>query len=233
MLLPILEKESFFTYIIQNELYGLLKRWLNEQYLCRAGKTIKSTISQPQTFEEALNYLFRMYTFEEAMMEKISRREKDVIKNDFAKLALFESREVRNVARKINRLFTTHTFNENYHLAVKNDEVTQFIIDNKLTDLLCEKFIDHKCIQEVLTKESNIHPIKDELILIETMKDLLSKETSMEDFIRIMNVTTEYLTKHDKTFNENRNDLMLINGSEAGSSLDNFHKIAGASSFLK
>lgn len=229
MLLRILEKDSFFTYIIQNELYGLLKKWLNEQYLCQAGKTIKSTITKPETFDDALNFLFRDWTFEPAMMEKISRREKDVIKNDFAKLALFESREAKCVTRKLNRLFTTHTFHENYNQAVNNNEITQFIIENKLTDLLCEKFIDHDYIQEVLDG----HPMKDELILIETMKDLLSKKTSIDDFIRIMNVTTEYLAKFDESFNKNRSDLMLINGSTAGTSLDDFNKISETSLFLK
>ena len=231
MLLRILEKDSFFTYIIQNELYGLLKKWLNEQYLCRAGKTIKSTITKPETFDDALNFLFRDWTFEPVMMERISRREKDVIKNDFAKLALFESREAKNVTRKLNRLFTTHTFHENYKQAVKNDEVTQFIIENKLTDLLCEKFIDHDYIKEVLVKDQ--HPMKDELILIETMKDLLSKKTSIDDFIKIMNVTTEYLVKSDKSFNKNRSDLMLINGSTSETSIDDFNKIAESSLFIK
>lgn len=229
-LLPMLEKESFFAYVIQNELYGLLKKWLNEQYLSRAGKAIQSTIGEPDSFDAALNYLFREWKFEEKMMERISRREKDVIKNDFAKLGLFESRESKSVCRKLNRLFTTHTFDENYNLSIKSEEITKFIIENKIINLLCEKFIDHNFVQNVL--ESNTQLLRDELTLLEAIKNLLSKETSLEDFVRTMKITSAYIQKYDKSFDENRNDLILLE-STAENNLENFKQISESNTFLR
>jgi hypothetical protein len=229
-LLPILEKESFFIYLVQNELYGLLKRWLNEQYLCRAGSAIASTIHSPQTFDDGINFLFRQWKFEVSMMDKISRREKDVIKNDFAKLALFEAREARNLSRKLNRLFTTHTFHENYHLSIRSDELTKFIIENKLVGLLCEKFIDHEYIFELLVSE--ILPMRDELMLAESMKDLLRKSTTLEDFVRIMKETSQYLQKCDPSFDKDRNDLSIIEGSFS-KPFTKFHEIAGKNAFMR
>lgn len=225
-----LEKESFFAYIIQNELYGLLKKWLNEQYLSRAGKAIQSTISDPETFDGALNHLFREWKFEPSMMERISRREKDVIKNDFAKLGLFESRELKCLCRKLNRLFTTHTFDENYNLAIKSEEITKFVIENKLINLLCEKFIDHNYVMNVLNSNNPI--LRDELTLLEEIKKLLSKETSLNDFVRIMKITTSYIQKYDKSFNDSRTDLVLIEGT-AENNLENFKKISESNSFLR
>lgn len=229
--LLILEKESFYNYIIQNELYGLLKKWLNEQYLCKAGTSIPSTIKPPVTFDDGLNSLFRQWTFEPQMMEKISPREKDVIKNDFAKLGLFESREAKNVQRKLNRIFSTHTFNENINVAVKKDEITKFIIDNKIVHLLCENFIDHDFIMRIIGLNSS-HPMNDELVLVETLKSLMSKDTTLEDFANIMNITTDYIKKHDKSFDENRSDLMLINGT-VNNSFDDFQKVAESNVFVK
>lgn len=225
-----LEKESFFIYIIQNELYGLLKKWLNEQYLSRAGSAIASTIAEPDSFDEALNHLFREWKFELSMMERISRREKDVIKNDFAKLGLFESRESKCVCRKLNRLFTTHTFNENYNSAIKSEEITKFIVENKLVNLLCENFIDHNFVQSIL--ESNSQLLRDELTLLESIKNLLSKETSLEDFTKIMKVTTSYIQNYDKSFSDSRADLMLIEATTENN-LENFKQIAESNSFLR
>lgn len=228
-----LDKESFFNYIIQNELYGLLKKWLNEQYLSQCGTAIKSKLNDPDSlnFDEALNYLFRTWKFEPVMMEKISRREKDVIKNDFAKLGLFESREAKCVCRKLNRLFTTHTFNENHQLAVKSEEITKFIVENRLIDLLCESFIDHNFIRNVLESNS-CELMSNELMLLLALKNLLSKETSMEDFVSIMKVTSEYILKYDKSFDDNRTDLMLFQELSLDS-FDNFRQIAESNAFLR
>lgn len=163
-------------------------------------------------------------------MEKISRREKDTIKNDFAKLGLFESHEAKCVRRKLNRLFTTHTFQENFNVAVKKDEITKFIIDNKIVSLLCESFIDHDYIQELLRTGYDTM-IKDELILVENLKDLLTEKTTIEEFVRIMNATTEYLKKKDKSFDDKRFDLMLLNSTYTGS-MEDLPKLAEHSKFL-
>lgn len=208
----------------------MLKRWINEQYLSRAGKAIQSTISEPETFDEALNHLFREWKFDQTMMDRISRREKDVIKNEFAKLGLFESREAKCVSRKLNRLFTTHTFDENYHLAIRSEELTKFVIENKLVGLLNEKFIDHNYIQSVL--ESNSQLLRDELTLLEAMKNLFSKETSIEDFVNISKTTTSYIQKYDKSFDENRTDLVIVEGI-LENDLQNFKQLAERNSFLR
>ena len=140
-LLPILDKTCFFVYIIQNDLGGIIKQWIHEQYLCKAGTSISSTmLTEPHSFDDALNLLFRKWKFEEQMMVQLSRRHKDVLKNEFAKLGLFEVRENKQVCKKLNRFFTTHTFQENYD-KLKSYEITKFIIDNKLVDLLPQKFI--------------------------------------------------------------------------------------------
>jgi hypothetical protein len=81
-----LDKNCFFAYILRLEFYAILKQWLQEAYWCKAGMMMKSTISEPETFEGALLCLFREWRFEQKMMDLIARREKDVIKNDFARL---------------------------------------------------------------------------------------------------------------------------------------------------
>ncbi|KAL7034999.1 hypothetical protein ACKWTF_008207 [Chironomus riparius] len=231
-LLPILDKTCFFAYIMQNELSGLVKQWLNEQYLCKAGTTISSTLpTEPNTFDDALNILFRKWKFEEQMMNNISRRHKDVLKNEFAKLGLFEARENKQVCRKFNRFFTTYTYQENYP-TLKNHEVTKFIIDNKLLDLLPQQFIDHSYIQNVLKESNEKDPLYHELVLIRSMKDLLTKQTNLQSFVDIMNVTTRYIQEYDTSFNANQHKLRFMN-EIVGNNLQKLDQIADINPFLR
>jgi len=199
--------------------------------LCKAGKAIDSTLlTEPHTFDDALNYLFRRWNFEEVMMNQISRRHKDVIKNEFAKLSLFEARETKQVCRKLNRFFTTHTFQENY-TTLKSYEITKFVLDNKLVDLLPQNFIDHVHIQNVLKDCNEEYPLYNELVLIESMKDLLTKQTNLQSFVDIMNVTTTYIRKNDIAFNTNQHELRFMN-EIMSNNLETFDKIADINPFL-
>lgn len=196
-----------------------------------AGITIRSTLSLPQTFDDALNFLFRRWTFEPEMMNQVSRREKDVIKNEFAKLGLFENREKNNICRKLNRFFTTHTFAENSS-SLKSNEITKFIIENQLIDLFKESFIDHDYVKMLLDGENTNHPMHNELTFLEATKDLLSKETNLRDFVKAMNATTQFIQIYDKSFNANSHELRFMNGI-IDSTAEDFHKIADTNSFTR
>lgn len=216
---------------MQNELTGLVKQWLNEQYLCKAGKAIDSTMSaEPHTFDDALNHLFRNWKFEEQMMNQISRRHKDVLKNEFAKLGLFEARESKHLERKFNRFFTTHTFQENYP-TLKSHEVTNFVLDNNLVDLLPQKFIDHVHIQSVL-KENTEKDALEKLVLVESTKDLLTKQTNLQSFVDIMNVTSSYILKYNTDFNANQPELRFMN-EIVSNNLEKLNQIADINPFLR
>lgn len=192
---------------------------------------IQSTISEPETFEAALLCLFREWNFEQKMMDLIARREKDVIKNDFAKLGLFESREAKFICRKLNRFFTTHTFYENFP-ELKTDQVTKFVIENNLMDLLPEKFIDFRYIKLLLENLDVIY-MRDELVLVEKIKDLMAPETTLDNFLMMVNATSDYILEFNKSFDRNRPDLRLINETLQGLTARDFHKISDINSFTQ
>ncbi|CRL01871.1 CLUMA_CG015712, isoform A [Clunio marinus] len=227
----IIDKNCFFEYLLRIQLYGVLKQWLQESYLCKAGKMIQSTVTEPETFEGALLCLFREWKFEEYMMEMISRREKDVIKNEFAKLGLFESRERKVVSRMLNRFFSTNTFRENYSL-LKTEEITKFIIENNFMDLLSEAFIDFRYIRLLLENLDVIY-MRDELVLIESMRNLLSPTTNLEEFRCIMNTTTDYIYEFNKDFDRDNPKLNFINETLNGLPAENFKKISHTNNFTK
>jgi hypothetical protein len=70
------------------------------------------------------------------------------------------------------------------------------------------------------------------LTLLESLKSLLSKETSLDDFVRIMKVTSSYIKNYDKSFDETRTDLMLIE-EISENNLENFKQISESNSFLR
>lgn len=192
---------------------------------------IQSTVSEPETFEAALLCLFRDWTFEQKMMELIARREKDVIKNDFAKLGLFEGREAKFICRKLNRFFTTHTFQDNFpHL--KTDQITKFVIENSLMDLLAEKFIDYRYIKLLLENLDVIY-MREELVLVEKIHDLMSPETKLSEFLSMVNVTSDYISEFDKNFDRDQPALKLTNATLQCLSSKEFHEISTINSFTQ
>lgn len=227
----VLEKHSFFGYIIRNELYAVLKHWLQEAYWTRAGRIIPSTMSTPDSFETALIRLYREWSFEPKMMDLIARREKDVIKNDFAKLGLFESREAGLVCRKLNRFFTTQTFHDNFPL-MKTDEISKFVLENSLLDMLPEKFIDFRYIKRLLENLDFI-PMKDEAVLVEKMHSLLSPETSLDQFLEMMSATSDYCSELNADFNRNSPELKMINDTLQGLPAEDFEKISEVNAFTR
>lgn len=230
-LMHVLEKNIFFGYVLRNELYAILKHWLQEAYWSRAGKIISSTIQKPDSFETALVWLYRQWSFEPKMMELIARREKDVIKNDFAKLGLFESREAKSVCRKLNRFFTTQTFHDNFPF-MRTDEITKFVLENNLLDMLPEKFIDFRYIRLLLENIDAIY-MKNELILIEKMQDLLSPETKLDQFLMMMNVTSDYISTFNCDFDRDSPELKMINETLHGLSAKDFKSIAEMNTFTR
>lgn len=192
---------------------------------------IQSTISEPETFEAAMISLFREWTFEEKMMELIARREKDVIKNDFAKLGFFESREAKFVCRKLNRFFTTHTFHENFPL-LKTDQVTKFVIENSLMDLLTERFIDFRYIKFLLDNLDVIY-MRDELVLVEKMRNLMSPETELDEFLMMVNATSDYILEFNNDFDRNGTELKLINETLCGLKAKDFLEISDTNGFTQ
>jgi hypothetical protein len=190
---------------------------------------MRSTISEPETFESALLSLFREWSFEPKMMELIGRREKDVIKNDFAKLGLFESRESKNICRKLNRFFTTNTFSENLS-TLKTDQITKFVIENSLMDLLPENFIDFRYIKLLLENLDVIY-MKEELILVDKLQGLLTPDANLQDFVKMVLATTTYITEKDSTFNQDSSELKLVKEIEA--SAENFENIKEINFFTK
>lgn len=192
---------------------------------------IQSTLPEPETFEAGLLSLFREWKFEQKMMDLIARREKDVVKNDFAKLGLFENREAKFICRKLNRFFTTHTFHDNFpHL--KTDQVTKFVIENSLMDLLSEKFIDFHYIQLLLDNLDVIY-MRDELVLVERIRNLMSPETDLDEFLEMITVTSDYICEFDKNFNRNRPDLKLIDLTLRGLPANDFQQMSDINSFTQ
>ncbi|XP_070496072.1 spatacsin [Chironomus tepperi] len=231
-LLPILDKTCFFSYIMHNELSGLVKQWLNEQYLCKAGKPINSTLpTELHTFDDALNHVFRSWKFEEQMMNQISKRHKDVLKNEFAKLGLFEARESKQLDKKFNRFFTTHTYQENYP-TLKSNEVTTFVLDNNLVCLMPQPFIDHNYIQKILKENEENADLHPELVLLQSTKDLLTKQTNLQSFVDIMNVTSTYIQSFNTSFNTNQHELRFMN-EIVSNNLEKHDQIADINPFLK
>lgn len=192
---------------------------------------MRSTISEPETFEGALLACFREWSLEPKMMDLIARREKDVIKNEFAKLGLFEARENKFICRKLNRFFTTQTFHENFP-NLKTDQVTKFVIENNLMDLLAEKFIDFRYIKLLLENLDVIY-MKDELTLIEKMKSLMSPETETDEFLQIMNATSDYIEEFDTQFDRNNPELKFISETLQGLPAKNFKEISDLNQFSK
>lgn len=190
---------------------------------------IQSTVSEPETFEAALLCLFRSWTFEQKMMELIARREKDVIKNDFAKLGLFEGREAKFICRKLNRFFTTHTFQDNFP-NLKTDQITKFVIENNLMDLLSEKFIDFHYIKLLLDNLDSIY-MREELVLVEKIQNLMSPETKLNEFLTMVNVTSDYICEFDKNFQRDQPDLKLMNATLQNLSSQDFREISSINSF--
>ena len=164
-------------------------------------------------------------------MEHIARREKDVIKNDFARLGLFEAREAKFVCRKLNRFFTTHTFNDNFPI-MKTDEITKFVIENSLMDLLPERFIDLRYVKLLLDNLDVIY-MRDELILIEKMAKLMSPDTDLGTFLEMVNVTTDYICKADQTFNRNGSELKLVTETLKSLPASEFDKISDVNQFTQ
>lgn len=165
------------------------------------------------------------------MMELITRREKDVVKNDFAKLGLFEGREAKFICRKLNRFFTTQTFHENFP-TLKTDQVTKFIIENSLMDLLSERFIDFRYI-ELLLENLDVIYMRDELVLVGKLKDLMSPETDLEMFQHMVNATSDYICEFDKEFDRESSELKLVNETLLGLTAKDFQKIADINSFTQ
>jgi hypothetical protein len=227
----ILDKHCFFSYILRNEFYAILKQWLQEAYWSKAGNMMRSTISEPETFEGALLCLFREWNFNESMMAQIARREKDVIKNDFAKLGLFEIRESKSICRKLNRFFTTNTFYENFP-SVKTDQVTKFVIENNLMDLLTESFIDFRYLKLLLENLEVIY-MKDELILVVKIRNLMSLDTDLDEFAMMVNATSDYIVEHDINFDQHIPSLKLVNKTFRGLQAKDFDSIKDINSFTE
>lgn len=192
---------------------------------------IHSTVTEPETFETALLSLFREWVFEQKMMELIVRREKDVVKNDFAKLGLFESREAKCVCRKLNRFFTTHTFHDNFP-NLKTDQVTKYVIENSLMDLLPEKFIDFYYIKLLLENLNSIY-MRDELMLVVKIRNLMSPETELDEFLEMMNATSDYISEFNKNFDRNSNEMKLIGLTLQGLPASEFQQISDINSFTQ
>lgn len=165
------------------------------------------------------------------MMEHIKRREKDVIKNDFAKLGLFEAKENKLICLKLNRFFTTETFHENFS-SLKSDEITKFIIEQSLLDLLAENFIDHNYIK-LLLENLDIIYMREELVLICCIRTLLTKDTSLKTFLNMINATSEYILCFNKNFNKESPALKLITETLNSLQAQDFHEISNVNIFTK
>lgn len=227
----VLEKNCFFAYSLRSEFYGIIRLWIQEAFWARAGKIIKSTVTEPNDFEDALLSLYRRWSLEPKMMDLVARREKDVVKNQFARIGLFEAREAKFVRRKLNRFFTTHTFYDNFPY-MKTDEITKFVIENNMMDLLAERFIDYRYIKLLLENLDVIY-MKDELILIEKMRTLMEPETDLDEFLMMVNATSDYICEFDKNFDRNTNKLRLINETFRGLPANNFQAIADINPFTQ
>lgn len=196
-----------------------------------AGHTIRSTLNSPQNFDEALNFLFRKWTFEPFMMAQITRKEKEVIKNEFAKLGLFENREVKQIDRKLNRFFTTHTFHENFP-TLKSDEITKFVVENELLEMLPNKFIDYDWIKNHLKEGDEKLAMRNELNFLGSTKDLMTKETNLSDLVRILNATNEYLLTYNKNFKTDTKEMKFLNDIVKLQPQE-FHKISNLNFFTQ
>ena len=188
-----------------------------------------SMTSHPESFESTLLCLFREWTFETKMMELIARREKDVIKNDFAKLGLFESRESKSICRKLNRFFTTKTFHENFP-RLKTDQVTKFVIENSLMDLLPESFIDFRYLSLLLENLDVIY-MREELVLIEKMINLLSPDVNLQEFLAVAETTTAYISRKQPELDKTAPIMKLV--EIMNESASTFHNDPEINSFTR
>lgn len=203
-------KHAFWSYLLKDDLHTLLKSWIQEQYFCQSGNN--SGFSENMLFEDLLIHLFRKWKLDKTMVDELAQRsrEKDVILNELAKLKLFIPKEQQNVSRQLQRLFSTGTFQENF-CAIKKDQLTKFVVENNLLDVLIEDFIDHDYIQLLLTKtqQDGIF-IKEEIKLVKNTMNLLNNQISPDEFVQISKDTSEYLRKDTGYFNDKHKIVMLM-----------------------
>ena len=203
-------KHAFWSYLLKDDLHTLLKSWIQEQYFCQTGNI--SAFNENMLFEDLLLHLFRTWKLDKTMVDELAQRsrEKDVILNELAKLKLFIPKEQQNVSRQLQRLFSTGTFQENF-CAIKKDQLTKFVVENNLLDVLMEDFIDHDYLQLLLTKnqQDGIF-IKEEIKLVKNTANLLSNETTPEDFVQMSNDASEYLRKDTGYFNDKHKIVSLM-----------------------
>ncbi|CAO1399769.1 unnamed protein product [Diamesa serratosioi] len=203
-------KHAFWSYLLKDDLHTLLKSWIQEQYFCQTGNTSGS--NENMLFEDLLIHLFRTWKLDKTMVDELAQRsrEKDVILNELAKLNFFIPKEQQNVSKQLQRLFSSGTFQENF-CAIKKDQLTKYVIENNLLDVLIEDFIDHDYLQSVLTKtqQDGIF-IKEEIKLIEQTMNLLSSKTSAEEFVQMSKDTSEYLHKDTGYFNDKHKIVLLM-----------------------
>lgn len=203
-------KHAFWSYLLKDDLHTLLKSWIQEQYYCQSGNTNGS--NENMLFEDLLIHLFRTWKLDKTMVDELAQRsrEKDVILNELAKLKFFIPKEQQNVSKQLQRLFSSGTFQKNFS-AIKKDQLTKYVVENNLLDVLIEDFIDHDYLQTLSTKtqQDGIF-IKEEIKLVQQTLNLLSSETSPKDFVKMSKYTSEYLHKDTGYFNDKHKIVILM-----------------------
>lgn len=69
---PSLDKHTLWSYLLKNDHYSPIKNWLKEQYYCRKSTTNLNTSLKNLEFDDLLIALFRRYSVDRVMLEKIT-----------------------------------------------------------------------------------------------------------------------------------------------------------------
>jgi len=206
-----------------------LRQWIDLAFE-RKAKQFQKCVVRPKTFHEVLALLFRKWTLNEKLMDVIGFHDKDAVKNDFARLGLFESSENKIIARKLNRFFTTGSFYENIPAIQSGQQLTDHIIENNHVGLLMESFINFDHIEHQLNTKNALH-MHNELILMCAMRELLSAETDLPKLRDLVNATSIYIDSFKGSFNPNDPELRFIDKTLEGIESNDFGSIAGVNNF--
>lgn len=69
---PSLDKHTLWSYLLKNDHYSPIKNWLKEQYYCRRSTTNLNISLKNLEFDDLLIALFRRYSVDRVMLEKIT-----------------------------------------------------------------------------------------------------------------------------------------------------------------
>lgn len=233
-----LDKEVVWLYLLKNNNLLLMRMWISEQIGEKQkssqenpnsdqqrleselrdeldqGPSNREIVKDPnsiEVFEKYIRGLFRKWNFNRSMIEQLSRfeaAEKESILNGLAMLGFFITKEEKSLCKHLQRIFVSQTIDENKD-KVNKEDLTHFVLENKLVDLLMEKDIIDS---EVLKSVSRIcnNNVNAEIEVSMFVNQLMESQTAPEDLVEISKKTTNYLALQDPNLDNKHAEIKLF-----------------------